>query len=57
VETLYEKLPDFRRAYDVDGMSVPEFIEFGATRKTLRQFLAANAELEALVRDVMLPAP
>jgi transaldolase len=38
-------------------MSVPEFIEFGATRKTLRQFLAANAELEALVRDVMLPAP
>ncbi len=55
--TLYDKLPDFRRAYDIDGMAVAEFQDYGATRKTLRQFLAACAELEALVRDVLLPDP
>jgi transaldolase len=55
IDTLYARLPDFRRAYDVDGLSVDEFDDFGPTRRTLRQFLAATAELEALVRDVLLP--
>ena len=40
-----------------DGMTAAEFQDFGATRKTLRQFLASCAELEALVRDVLLPDP
>jgi transaldolase len=57
VDALYEKLPDFRRAYDVDGMTPAEFLDYGATRKTLRQFLGACADLEALVRDVLLPDP
>ncbi|MFV0460666.1 MAG: transaldolase family protein [Actinomycetales bacterium] len=57
VDALYEKLPDFRKAYDVDGMTIEEFEDFGATRKTLRQFLAAANELEAIVRDVLIPAP
>ena len=57
VDTLYEKFPDFRRAYDPDGMTPGEFQDFGATRKTLRQFLGACADLEALVRDVLLPDP
>ena len=57
LDTLYDKLPDFRRAYDTDGMAPAEFQDFGATRKTLRQFLAACAELEAIVRDVLLPDP
>jgi transaldolase len=57
LETLYDKLPEFRRAYDPDGMTVEEFESFGATRRTLRQFLAANADLEALVRDVVVPDP
>jgi transaldolase len=56
-ETLYEKIPDFRRAYDPDGMAVSEFDGYGATRRTLRQFLAANADLEALIRDVVVPDP
>ena len=38
-------------------MTPAEFEGFGATRKTLRQFLVACAELEALVRDVLLPDP
>ncbi len=57
VETLYEKFADFRRAYDESGMEPAEFQDFGATRRTLRQFLGACAELELLVRDVLLPDP
>jgi transaldolase len=56
VEEL-QTIPDFRRAFDPDGMKPAEFLEYGATRKTLRQFLGACAELEALVRDVLLPDP
>ena len=51
------RIPDFVRAYEVDGMTPAEFDDFGATRKTLRQFLEANAELDAIVRDVLIPAP
>lgn len=51
------KIEDFRRAYEVDGMTPEEFEDFGPTRKTLRQFLAADADLDALVRDIIVPAP
>jgi transaldolase len=57
LDTLYRQFPEFRRAYDPEGMSPAEFQDFGATRKTLRQFLASCAELEGLVRDVLLPDP
>ena len=57
VTTLYSQLPEFRRAYDVDGLTPAEFAEYGATRKTLRQFLEADEELDRIVRDVLLPAP
>lgn len=52
-----ERIPDFVRAYEPDGMTIEEFEEFGPTRKTLRQFLAADADLDALVRDIIVPAP
>ncbi|MEA5155857.1 transaldolase family protein [Raineyella sp.] len=51
------RVPEFVRAYEVDGMTPAEFDEFGPTRKTLRQFLAADADLDALVRDILIPAP
>ena len=51
------RIPDFLRAYDVDGMTVEEFETFGPTAKTLRQFLDADAQLDALVRDILIPAP
>ncbi|MFZ0159644.1 MAG: transaldolase family protein [Kineosporiaceae bacterium] len=57
VNSLYTQHEDFRRAYDVDGMAPGEFDAFGATRRTMRQFLAANNDLEALVRDVLVPNP
>lgn len=57
LEILHTKFPEFRRSYDADGMSVGEFTDYGATRRTLRQFLAANNELESFVRDVTVPNP
>ena len=48
------KIEDFRRAYDPDGMTPDEFENFGPTRKTLRQFLEADADLDSLVRDVIV---
>lgn len=33
-----ETIPDFRRAYEPDGMTPEEFITFGATQRTLSQF-------------------
>ncbi|MDI6911882.1 transaldolase family protein [Nocardioides sp.] len=57
LDGLHRELPEFRRAYEPDGMSITEFEDFGATRRTLRQFLVACAELESVVRDVLLPDP
>ena len=56
METLLS-IPEFVRAYEPDGMAPPEFDTFGATAKTLRGFLQADADLDALVRDVVIPAP
>jgi len=50
-------IPDFVRAYEADGMASEDFDSFGATRKTLRQFLGADETLDQLVRDVLVPAP
>jgi transaldolase len=57
VELLLDRVPDFRRAYEPDGLAVEEFEDFGASRRTLRQFLEADALLDALVRDILVPAP
>jgi transaldolase len=57
VQDLLKRFPDFRRAYAEDGLAIGEFDSFGSTRRTLRQFIGACADLDALVRDVMLPNP
>jgi len=57
VADLYDNFAEFRRAYDEDGLAPSEFTEYGATTRTLRQFLQANNDLESLVRDVLLPNP
>jgi transaldolase len=57
VEQLHSKFADFRRAYDDGGLQVAEFDSFGPTRRTLRQFLGACADLDALIRDLMIPNP
>lgn len=57
VSELLERFTEFRRAYEPDGMTPDEFDGFGATRATLRQFLDADARLDALVRDILVPTP
>jgi transaldolase len=57
IEELERLVPDFSRAYEPDGMTVEEFDGFGATVRTLRQFIASYQELVATVRDVILPSP
>ncbi len=54
---LLKKFADFRRAYEADGLSIAEFDTFPATRRTLRQFIAACHELDGVIRDVMIPNP
>jgi len=54
---LTAKVPDFRRAYEADGLSSEEFDDFGATRRTLRGFIASYQELVGTIRDFMLPDP
>jgi len=49
-------MPEFIKAYEVDGMTPDEFADFGATRRTLRQFLSADEELDQIVRDILIPA-
>ena len=55
VEELLRKFPDFRRAYEEDGLSVDDFDSFGPTRRTLRQFIGACQDLAAQIRDFMIP--
>jgi len=57
VGELQERFPDFRRAFTEEGIAVDEFDGYGATRRTLRQFIAAVADLDALVRDFVVPNP
>lgn len=57
IEELERLVPDFRRAYEPGGLAAEEFDSFGATARTLRQFLASYEQLVATVRDVTLPSP
>ncbi len=58
IDGLYSAIPDFRRAYDEDGLALAEFDGFGATVRTLRAFIAATHELMGIIRETyMLPNP
>lgn len=57
VDALLTHFADFRCAYAEDGMSVEAFDTFAPTRRTLRQFVAACNDLNAFVRNVMIPDP
>ena len=57
VSDLLRRFPDFKRAYEPDGLTVAQFDDFPPTRRTLRQFLTACDDLRGLVRDIMIPNP
>ncbi len=57
IQTLQAHFPDFRRAYEPNGLSLAEFDTYGASVRTLRAFIASFHDLVALIRDFMLPNP
>ncbi len=57
VDELCRRIPDFSRAYEPDGLAPAEFDAYGATARTLRQFIGAYHDLTAKVRDIVLPNP
>jgi Transaldolase len=57
VEELLERIPDFRRAFEPDGLAVEEFDTFGATVRTLRGFIASYWDLVRSIDEVLLPNP
>lgn len=57
VDDLHVRFEDFRRAYDDRALAVEAFDDYAPSRRTLRQFLAAGAELSQVVRDILLPNP
>jgi transaldolase len=54
---MLAKIPDFRKAYEPDGMRVEDFDTYGATVRTLRGFISSYHDLQAVVRDFMIPNP
>jgi len=55
LDGLLKHYPDFVRAYSEDGLTLAEMDRFGSTVVTLRQFLAAGADLNAIIREIMVP--
>jgi transaldolase len=51
------KFEDFRRSYDEHGIAVEDFDTFGPTRRTLRQFVSACSDLNAQIREFLIPNP
>ncbi len=54
---MLAKIPEFRKAYDVDGLTLDQFDTYGATVRTLRGFVASYHEVQGVVREFMLPNP
>ncbi len=58
IDDLCAHIPDFRKAYDADGLTIAEFDSYGATVRTLRGFIGSYHELIGLIREnFMLPNP
>ncbi len=57
VDELLFKFKDFRKAYGNDGMDASKFDMYGATARTLRQFIGGYESLVGFMRDRILPNP
>ncbi|MGH2477289.1 MAG: transaldolase family protein, partial [Candidatus Limnocylindrales bacterium] len=57
VRDLLERIPDFGRAYEPDGLAIDEFDSFGPTVRTLRGFIKSYHDLVGAIRDLVLPDP
>ena len=47
----------FKKAYDEDGLKIDDFDLYGATARTLRGFITSYHDLQAVIRDFMVPNP
>jgi transaldolase len=57
IEDLLARVPDFRRAYEPDGLEAKEFEAYGACARTLRGFIKSYHDLQGAIRDLTLPDP
>lgn len=57
INELLAAFPDFRRAFQPDGLTVDEFDSFPPSARTLRAFIASYHDLLAAVTDAQLPNP
>ena len=57
VDQLKKHFPDFVKAYEPEGLTVEDFTDYGMTKRTLGQFLAAYDEMVGVVRSVMMGKP
>ena len=57
VAELRRAFPDFVRAIEPDGLSIPDFDAFPPTLRTLRAFVASYHDLLHAVSDALLPNP
>jgi transaldolase len=57
ITELSKKFPDFVKGYEEKGMRPEEFINFGATRRTLLGFLGSYADLLTVIRGIMITDP
>jgi transaldolase len=51
---LEKHFPDFLRAFEPDGMKPDEFDGYGATRRTLTQFLKGYSDMVSIIRGFMV---
>ena len=52
--SILKQVPDFNRAYDADGLKPEEFDGYGATKKTLAQFLNGYDKMVGMIRKFMV---
>jgi transaldolase len=57
VDELLARFPDFRRAYEPQGLALDEFDDYPPTVRTLRSFIGSYHDLLAAVTDAQLPNP
>jgi transaldolase len=57
VRELIDRIPDFERAYEPNGLAIDDFDAFGPTVRTLRGFIKSYHDLVGAIRDVVLPDP
>ncbi|MCK5202118.1 MAG: transaldolase, partial [Spirochaetales bacterium] len=55
IKGLSDKFEDFRKAYDPQGIAPEDFENYGATKRTLKGFIAGYSQLVEIIRDLMIP--